>query len=108
MTINALDVVSIEELRQHIEFDSDDRDALIARYAQGALDYCLTYCDEPRWKQPDDLPSQVVSAMLVFFCDAFEHRGAQTETQLYANQRAHDLLFQVRNWRGETDVVEGV
>jgi hypothetical protein len=35
MTINALDVVSIEELRQHIEFDSDDRDALIARYAQG-------------------------------------------------------------------------
>ena len=73
MTINALDVVSIEELRQHIEFDSDDRDALIARYAQGALDYCLTYCDEPRWKQPDDLPSQVVSAMLLFFCDAFEH-----------------------------------
>lgn len=66
MTINALDVVSIEELRQHIEFDSDDRDALIARYAQGALDYCLTYCDEPRWKQPDDLPSQVVSAMLLF------------------------------------------
>lgn len=103
MAIKALDVVQIEELRQHIEFDSDDRDALIERYAQGALDYCLTYCDEPRWKLAGDLPSQVISAMLLFFCDAFEHRGAQTETQLYTNQRAHDLLFQVRNWRGKTD-----
>jgi hypothetical protein len=96
---------SIEELRQHIEFDSDDRDALIARYAQ-ALDYCLTYCDEPRWKQPDDLLRRL-SAPCFYFSVMPLNIAERRQTQLYANQRAHDLLFQVRNWRGETDEAEG-
>lgn len=67
MAIDVLDVVPIEELRQHIEFDGDDRDAVIKRYAQSALDYCLRWCDEPRWKVASDLPSEVISAMLLYF-----------------------------------------
>jgi hypothetical protein len=51
MAIDVLSVVSIEELRQHLEFDSNDRDAVIKRYAQAALEHCLTWCDEPHWKQ---------------------------------------------------------
>jgi hypothetical protein len=100
MAIKVTDVVPIEELRQHIEYDGDDRDALILRNAQSSLDYCLRFCDETGWKVADDLPSQVIQAMLLYLCDAFEHRGSQTEVQLYTNQRAEDLLFQVRNWRG--------
>ncbi|MDN6114996.1 MAG: head-tail connector protein [Enterobacterales bacterium] len=103
MAIDVLDVVPIEELRQHIEFDGDDRDAVIKRYAQSALDYCLRWCDEPRWKVASDLPSEVISAMLLYFCYAFEHRGSQTEVQLYTNERAGDLLFLVRNWRGSAE-----
>lgn len=107
MAIIVTNVVPIEELRQHIEYDGDDRDALIKRYAQSALDYCITYCDEPGWKVADDLPSQVIQAMLLYLCDAFEHRGSQTEVQLFSNQRAEDLLFQVRNWRGTVAHEEG-
>ncbi|MFC7508638.1 head-tail connector protein [Pantoea stewartii] len=66
MPINVLDVVPITELRQHIEMDSDDRDAVLTRYAQGSLDYCIRFCDDPRWKTASDLPSQVVNAMLLF------------------------------------------
>lgn len=106
MAINVLDVVPITELRQHIEMDSDDRDAVLTRYAQGSLDYCIRFCDDPRWKTASDLPSQVVNAMLLFFCDAFEHRGAQTDVQLYSNARANDLLLQVRNFRGVIDPPE--
>lgn len=100
MAINVLDVVPIEELRQHIEFESEDRDAVLRRYAQAALDYCLRWCDEPRWKVADDIPSPVVSAMLLVFGDLFEHRNSQTEVQLYTNAAAENLMFSCRNWRG--------
>lgn len=100
MAIDVLDVVPIEELRQHIEFDGDDRDAVIKRYAQAALDYCLCWCDEPRWKVAGDVPSPVVSAMLLVFGDLFEHRTSQTEVQLYSNAAAENLMFSCRNWRG--------
>ncbi len=104
MAITVTSVVTIEELRQHLEYDGDDRDALITRYAQSALDYCVTYCDEPSWKVANDLTSQVIQAMLLYLCDAFEHQGSQTEVQFFSNQRAEDLLFQVRNWRGMEEV----
>ncbi len=106
MTINVLDVVPIEELRQHIEFDGVDRDAVIKRYAQAALDYCLRWCDEPRWKAAGDIPSPVVSAMLLVFGDLFEHRTSQTEVQLYTNAAAENLMFSCRNWRGSSDKEE--
>lgn len=100
MAIDVTTVVPIEELRQHIEFDATDRDAVIKRYAQAALDYCLTWCDEPRWKSASDIPSPVVSAMLLVFGDLFEHRTSQTEVQLYTNSVAENLMFNYRNWRG--------
>lgn len=107
MTIDVLDVVRIEELRQHVEMDSDDRDALIKRYAQAALDYCLRWCDEPRWKQAADIPAPVVSAMLLVFGDLFEHRTGQTEVQLYTNAAAENLMFSCRNWSGTAKEEEG-
>lgn len=103
MAIIVTDIISIDELRQHIEFDGDDRDAVIKRYAQAALDYCLNWCDEPRWKEAGDIPSPVVSAMLLVFGDLFEHRTSQTETQLYSNHVAENLMFHCRNWRGTDD-----
>ena len=103
MAIDVLDVVPIEELRQHIEFDGDDRDPVIKRYAQAALDYCLRWCDEPRWKVAGDVPSPVVSAMLLVFGDLFEHRTSQTEVQLYSNAAAENLMFSCRNWRGSAE-----
>ena len=103
MAIDVLAVVHIEELRQHIEFDGDDRDAVIKRYAQAALDYCLRWCDEPRWKVAGDVPSPVVSAMLLVFGDLFEHRTSQTEVQLYSNAAAENLMFSCRNWRGSAE-----
>lgn len=103
MAIDVLDVVPIEELRQHIEFDGDGRDAVIKRYAQAALDYCLHWCDEPRWKVAGDVPSPVVSAMLLVFGDLFEHRTSQTEVQLYSNAAAENLMFSCRNWRGSAE-----
>ncbi|EPI2798875.1 head-tail connector protein [Citrobacter koseri] len=107
MTIDVLDVVPIDELRQHVEMDTDDRDALIKRYAQAALDYCLRWCDEPRWKTAEDIPSSVVSAMLLVFGDLFEHRTSQTEVQLYSNIAAENLMFSFRNWRGDGDAEGG-
>lgn len=106
MAINVLDVVPIEELRQHIEFDATDRDAVIRRYAQAALEYCLRWCDDPRWKVAGDIPSPVVSAMLLVFGDLFEHRTSQTEIQLYTNAAAENLMFSCRNWRGISDEEE--
>lgn len=100
MTIVVTDVVPIEELRAHIEFDAEDRDALIIRYAQAALDYCLRWCDEPRWKTAADVPTPVVSALLLVFADLFEHRTRQSEVQLYKNRAAEQLLWPYRNWRG--------
>lgn len=106
MAIVVTDVVQIEELRQHIEFDGDDRDALIKRYAQAALNYCLRWCDDPRWKVAADIPEPVVSAMLLVFGDLFEHRTSQSEIQLYANASAENLMWSCRNWRG-VEPVEG-
>ncbi|CAI1121002.1 head-tail connector protein [Serratia liquefaciens] len=106
MAIVVTDVVQIEELRQHIEFDGDDRDALIKRYAQAALNYCLRWCDDPRWKVATDIPEPVVSAMLLVFGDLFEHRTSQSEIQLYANAAAENLMWSCRNWRGVEPVEE--
>lgn len=106
MAIVVTDVVKLEELRQHIEFDGDDRDALIKRYAQAALNYCLRWCDDPRWKVAADIPEPVVSAMLLVFGDLFEHRTSQSEIQLYANAAAENLMWSCRNWRG-VEPVEG-
>lgn len=103
MPIDVLDVVPLEELRQHVEFESGDRDAVIKRYAQAALDYCIQWCDEPAWKVASDIPIPVVSAMLLIFGDLFEHRSGQTEVQLYANRAAENLMFNFRNWRGVED-----
>lgn len=107
MTIDVLSVVPIEELRQHVEMDTDDRDAVIKRYAQSALDYCLCWCDDPRWKRASDIPTPVVSAMLLVFGDLFEHRTSQTEVQLYTNVAAENLMFSCRNWRGVAEEEEG-
>ncbi|MGV8925014.1 MAG: head-tail connector protein [Ewingella sp.] len=106
MSIVVTDVVPIEELRQHIEFDGDDRDALIKRYAQSALDYCLRWCDEPAWKLAGDIPSPVVTAMLLVFGDLFEHRTSQTEVQLYVNRAAESLMWMCRNWSNSTTTEE--
>lgn len=107
MTIDVLDVVPLEVLCQHVEMDTDDRDALIKLYAQSALDYCMRWCDDPRWKSAADIPSPVVSAMLLVFGDLFEHRTSQTEVQLYSNAAAESLMFSCRSWRGEADQGEG-
>lgn len=104
--IAVTDVVPIEELRQHIEFDGDDRDALIVRYAQSALDQCLLWCDEPKWKVAADIPSPVVTAMLLIFGDLFEHRTSQTEVQLYVNRAAESLMWNCRNWSNTTPTEE--
>ncbi|WP_426785112.1 head-tail connector protein [Rahnella variigena] len=106
MSISVTDVVPIEELRQHIEFDGDDRDALITRYAQSALDYCLRWCDDPTWKDAEDVPSPVVTAMLLVFGDMFEHRTSQTEVQLYVNRAAESLMWHCRNWSNTTPTEE--
>lgn len=103
MTIAITDVVPIDELRAHIEFDGDDRDALITRYAQAALVYCLRWCDEPRWKTAADIPAPVISALLLVFADLFEHRARQSEVQSYKNQAAEQLLWPYRNWRGSAE-----
>lgn len=100
MAIDVLTVVGIDELRQHLEFDSDDRDAVIKRYAQAALEHCLKWCDEPKWKAAGDIPAPVVSAMLLITADLFEHRTAQSDIQLYENKAAENLMFPHRNWRG--------
>lgn len=106
MSISVTEVVPIEELRQHIEFDGDDRDALITRYAQSALDYCLRWCDDPTWEKAGDVPSPVVTAMLLVFGDMFEHRTSQTEVQLYVNRAAESLMWHCRNWSNTTPTEE--
>lgn len=98
--MNILDVVSLPLLKQHIEYDDNDRDEQIMFYAQSALDYCLRWCDEPAWKSPEDIPHPVKSAILLVLGDMFEHRTSQNEIQLYENKAVERLLFQYRNWRG--------
>lgn len=98
--MDILDVVPLPLLKQHIEYDDNDRDEQITFYAQSALDYCLRWCDEPAWKLPEDIPHPVKSAMLLVLGDMFEHRTSQSEIQLYENKAVERLLFQYRNWRG--------
>ncbi|EIH0466429.1 phage head-tail connector protein [Escherichia coli] len=109
MAINVLDVLSLKLLKQHIEFEDDDRDELITLYAQAAFDYCLRLCDEPAWKVAPDIPAAIKGAVLLCFADMFEHRTAQSELQLYSNAAAERMMFIHRNWRGKTDdvLVEG-
>lgn len=107
MAITVTDLVDIEELRQHIEFDGDDRDALIRRYAQGALELCLKWCDNPAWKVAGDIPAPVVNAMLLVFADLFEHRTSQSEVQLYENRAAQNLMWPYRCFRDSHPVEKG-
>lgn len=109
MAINVLDVLSLKLLKQHIEFEDDDRDELITLYAQAAFDYCLRWCDEPALKVAPDIPAAIKGAVLLCFADMFEHRTAQSELQLYSNAAAERMMFIHRNWRGKTDdvLVEG-
>ncbi|UNH23106.1 head-tail connector protein [Moellerella wisconsensis] len=99
--MDILNVIPLSLLKQHIEYDDDDRDEQITFYAQSALDYCLKWCDEPAWKVPEDIPHPVKLAVLLVFGDMFEHRTSQSEIQLYENKAAERLLFHYRNWRGE-------
>lgn len=103
MAIDVLDVLSLPLLKQHIEFEEDDRDELITLYAQAAFDYCTRWCDEPAWKLPIDIPAAVKGAVLLVFADMFEHRTDQSEVQLYQNAAAERMMFIHRNWRGKTD-----
>lgn len=98
--MDILNVISLPLLKQHIEYDTNDRDEQITFYAQSALDYCLKWCDEPAWKEPDDIPHPVKAAALLVFGDMFEHRTEQSEIQLYENTAAERLMFRYRNWRG--------
>ena len=103
MLVDKLAAAPARGHRLLVTVDGDDRDAVIKRYAQAALDYCLRWCDEPRWKVAGDVPSPVVSAMLLVFGDLFEHRTSQTEVQLYSNVAAENLMFSCRNWRGSAE-----
>ncbi|MBD2785515.1 phage head-tail connector protein [Xenorhabdus sp. DI] len=98
MAIDALDVISLEQLRQQVEYDYDDRDALITLYAQSALEYCLCYCDNPAWQKAEDIPAPVKSAILLTFADLFEHRTAQSEVTLTDNKAVERLLWPYRHW----------
>lgn len=98
--MDILVVIPLSLLKQHIEYDDNDRDEQITFYAQSALDYCLKWCDEPAWKAPEDIPHPVKSATLLVLGDMFEHRTSQSEIQLYENKAAERLLFPYRNWRG--------
>ncbi|WP_324030065.1 hypothetical protein GC087_06770 [Pantoea sp. JZ2] len=103
MAIDVLQVISLNLLKQQIEFEGDDRNELITLYGQAALDYCVRYCDEPAWKLPSDIPAAVKGAVLLVFADMFEHRTAQGEVQLYENKTAERMMFTHRNWRGVAD-----
>lgn len=103
MAIDVLQVVSLNLLKQQVEFDGDDRDELITLYAQSAFDYCVRWCDEPSWKAASDIPAAIKGAILLVFADMFEHRTAQGEVQLYENAAAERMMFIHRNWRGKED-----
>lgn len=103
MAIDVLDVLSLNLLKQQIEFEGDDRDELITLFAQAAFDYCYRWCDEPAWKSAGDIPAAVKGAVLLCFADMFEHRTAQSEVQLYENAAAERMMFIHRNWRGKED-----
>ncbi|MEX9612306.1 head-tail connector protein [Providencia rettgeri] len=100
--MNILDAIPLSLLKQHIEYDDDDRDEQIVFYAQSALDYCLRYCDEPAWKDASDIPHPVKAATLLMLGDFFEHRLSQNEIQLYENIAVERLLWSCRNLRGGT------
>lgn len=103
MAIDVLEVISLRLFKQQIEFEEDDRDDLITLYAQAAFDYCCSWCDEPAWQHPDDIPAAVKGAVLLVFADMFEHRTSQSEVQLYENKAAERMMFIHRNWRGKNE-----
>jgi len=100
MAINALEVVSLDLAKVQCAIDADELDVLIQHYIETALDYCLTYIDDPRIDSIEKLPKQVKQAMLLLVGDWVKNREASDVAMQSIPNGVDDLLMQCRNWYG--------
>ena len=100
MAINALEVVSLDLAKVQCAIDADELDVLIQHYIETALDYCLTYIDDPRIDSIEKLPKQVKQAMLLLVGDWVKNREASDVAMQSIPNGVDNLLMQCRNWYG--------
>lgn len=102
MSINALEVVSLQLAKLQCMIDGDDLDELITEYIYSALDYCLNQVDDPNIDTADKVPNQIKQAMRLLIAEWLKNREATTngQTQEIPNG-VKALLMQCRNWYGE-------
>lgn len=102
MAINALEVVSLNLVKAQCAIDVDELDILIQHYIETALDYCLTFIDDPRIDLIEKIPKQVKQAMLLLVGDWIKNREASDVAMQSIPYGVDDLLMQCRNWYGAT------
>lgn len=99
MNIDPFELVSLPRTLKHLREDAGIDLEDLEEKARGALDYCLSYCDNPAFTSVDALPPRFKSAYLLVLSDLWEHRAAQSETNLRDNAAATNLLWSLRSLR---------
>lgn len=99
--MDATDLISLELMREHTRAYADEvSDDLIKAYANAALAFCMSVCDDAQWDSPGKVPAQVKAAVLLYLGDFNLNREAQGTQQIFTNRLAKDLLLSARNWYG--------
>lgn len=76
MTIQALELLPIGTIRQHLRVDHEDEDELIGLYAESALAWALWYCDNPKLVEVADFKASFKTAMLLLIGHSYANREA--------------------------------
>lgn len=100
MSINALEIVSLELARLQCSVDGDELDPLLEHYIETALDYCLKRIDDPQLDSVEKIPKQVKQAMLLLVAEWIKNREASGVAMVEIPIGAEDLIMQCRNWYG--------
>lgn len=100
MSINALEVVSLDLARLQCSIDTDDLDPLLQHYIETALDYCLNRIDDPKFDTVEKLPKQVKQAMLLLIGEWVKNREASDSASQEIPFGVENLIMQCRNWYG--------
>lgn len=92
-------LVSLDLVRTHLRISTEQEDTLLAVYIAAAGDYIRNFLNQAipgLDDSPQDVPSAIISACLLFVGDLYANREAQSETVLTENKAAINLLYPYR------------
>ena len=87
-----MNLVTLEEMKQHLRILHDFDDATIQIYLDSAEQHIKNFLGVEDWEKVADAPAPVKSAILLLAADLYQNRTMQAD-QALNNNRAFDLLL---------------